>query len=223
MRRRITISRRSAEDEGPGRKRRPGRHSLAVRSHAALGYTVVEIVFVAGLMVTLGGMAVPSLVSGLDDYRTAGAARYVSTRLQRARMEAVSRSTEVAMQFIQVGVGYSYAVYMDGDHNGVRTKDIQSGADPPVGSAERLPDHFRGVDFSVQPGLPAVDGGAPPGNDPIRLGASNMASFSPVGTATSGSVYIRGRSAQYVVRIFGATGKIRVLKFDQTARQWKPL
>src|SRR5947207_1076206 len=100
MRKRITISRRSAEDEGPGRTR-PGRHSLAVRSHAALGYTAVEIVFVAGLTVTLGGMAVPSLVSGLDDYRTAGAARHVSTRMQRARMEAVSRSAEVAMQFIQ--------------------------------------------------------------------------------------------------------------------------
>src|SRR5437867_341108 len=139
-------------------------------------------------------------------------------------MEAVTRSTDVAMQFVPVGTGYSYAVYRDGNRNGVRTKDIQSGADPRVGSVERLPEHFGPVDFGVQARLPAVDADAePPGNDPIKVGASNIASFSALGTATSGSLYIRGRYAQYVVRIFGATGKVRVLKFDRVANQWKPL
>jgi len=198
------------------------------RARAALrtergGYSLVELVFVAGLVVTVSGMAAPQLLSGLDDYRTAGAARYVSARMQRARMDAVKHSAEVAVQFTQVGTGYLFAVYRDGNDNGVRTKDIQSGADPLVGSAERLPDHFTAVDFGVQLGLPAVDGGAPPGNDPIRLGPSNLASFSSGGTATSGSVYVRGRHAQYVVRVFGITGKVRVLKFDRVANQWKPL
>ena len=234
----ITISRSSAEMAGPGRVRRPGPPSLtdAVRSFGEAGpralaaprseragYSLVELVFVAGLVVTVSGMAAPQLLSGLDDYRAAGAARYVSARMQRARMDALTRSTEVAIQFTQIGEAYTFAVYKDGNDNGVRTKDIQSGADPPIGSAERLPDHFTAVDFGVQVGLPAVDGGAPPGNDPIRLGLSNLASFSSSGTATSGSVYIRGRHAQYVVRVFGTTGKVRVLKFDRIANQWKPL
>jgi hypothetical protein len=180
-------------------------------------------VFAAGLVVTVSGMAAPQLLSGLDDYRAAGAARYISARMQRARMDAVMRSSEVAIQFIRAGSGYTYAAYRDGNHNGVRTRDIQSGADPPVGSAERLPDHFAAVDFGVQAGLPAVDGDGLAGGDPIRLGASNLASFSSNGTATSGSVYIRGRHAQYVVRIFGTTGKVRILKFDRAANQWKPL
>jgi hypothetical protein len=225
MRKLITISRRSAETTRPGRVLRPGLHSLAVGGREASGYSLIELVFVSGLIVTLGGMAVPQLLSGLDDYRAAGAARYVSTRMQRARMEALTRTTEVAIQFTQVGAGYTYAVYRDGNHDGVRTKDIQDGVDPRVGSDERLQDHFAGVDFGAQPGLPAVDAGsAPPGNDPIRLGASNMASFSSIGTATSGSVFIRGRrNAQYVVRIFGTTAKVRVLRFDRHAKQWKPL
>jgi hypothetical protein len=238
MPRPITISRRSAETAGPGRWRRPGPPSLAdtvsslceagqeafaVLRGGRAGYSLVELVFVAGLVITASGIAVPQFLSGLDEYRTAGAARYVSARMHRARMDAVMRSSEVAIQFTQTGGGYTYAVFRDGNRNGVRTGDIQSGADPPVGSAERLPDHFTAVDFGVQAGLPAADGGAPPGNDPIRLGASNLASFSSNGTATSGSVYVRGRRAQYVVRIFGATGKIRILKFDRTANQWKPL
>jgi hypothetical protein len=237
MPRPITISHRSAETARPGRFTRPGPPALAdtvasfgeagsrtvVVLRAGAGYSLLELVFAAGLVVTVSGMAAPQLLSGLDDHRTAGAARYISARMQRARMDAVMRSAEVAIQFTQTGSGYTYTAYRDGNHNGVRTRDIQTGADPPVGSAERLPDHFSAVDFGVQAGLAAVDGGEPPGGDPIRLGASNLASFSSNGTATSGSVYIRGRHAQYVVRIFGATGKVRILKFDRAANQWKPL
>jgi type II secretory pathway pseudopilin PulG len=250
MPRPITISHRSAETVGPGRSWRPGPPSLGVTgasfrlrafgapagqvgevSRRALwaqrdgraGYSLLELVFAAGIVVTVSGMAAPGLLSGLDDHRTVGAARYISARMQRARMDAVMRSAEVAIQFTKTDRGYTYAAYRDGNHNGVRTRDIETGADPPVGSAERLPDHFAAVDFGVQAGLPAVDGGAPPEGDPIRLGASNLASFSSNGTATSGSVYIRGRHAQYVVRLFGTTGKVRILKFDRAANQWKPL
>jgi type II secretory pathway pseudopilin PulG len=238
MPRPITISRRSAETARPGRCPRPGPPSLgdtvasfgeaSPRAFAAqrggrAGYSLLELVFVVGLVVTVSGMAAPQLLSGLDDHRTAGAARYISARMQRARMDAVMRSTEVAIQFTQTGSSYTYAAYRDGNHNGVRTRDIETGADPPVGSAERLPDHFSAVDFGVQAGLPAVDEGAPPAGDPIRFGASSLASFSSNGTATSGSVYIRGRHAQYVVRLFGTTGKVRILKFDRAANQWRPL
>ena len=109
--------------------------------------------------------------------------------------------------------------------DGVRTKEITSGVDRPAGAEEGLPVHFSGVDFGALPGLPPVDSGsAPPGDDPVRLGSSNLASFSASGTATSGSLYIRGRrNAQYVVRIYGDTGKVRVLKFDQPTKKWKPL
>jgi hypothetical protein len=121
-------------------------------------------------------------------------------------------------------VGYSYAVYVDGNRNGVRTIEIQRGTDSRLVAPERLVDQFPGVDFGAVPGLPAVDpGGIPPGDDPIRLGAANLATFTASGTSSSGSLYIRGRNAQYVVRIYGQTGKTRVLRFDARSRQWKGL
>jgi type II secretory pathway pseudopilin PulG len=189
------------------------------------GYTVVELLFAVGMIVTAGGMAVPQMLTGLDDYRAAAAARYVAARMQRARMDAVARSTEVAIQFVQTGSAYSYAEYVDGNGDGVHTRDVQAGIDGRLGPVERLGDRFSGVEFGALPGLPPVDAGSPPpGNDPIRLGASSLASFSASGTATSGSVYVRGRKdAQYVVRIYGATGRVRVLTFDGHARRWKPL
>src|SRR5260221_1855603 len=98
------------------------------------------------------------------------------------------------------------------------------GAGPRIGSIDRHRDQFPGVLFGALPGLPPVDaGGQPPGNDPVRLGAGNMASFSSIGTASTGSLYIRGRQrAQYVVRIYGDTGKTRILKFDNRSGALQP-
>jgi type II secretory pathway pseudopilin PulG len=195
-----------------------------MRCTGTRGYSLVELMFVAGLIAIVSAMAVPQVAMGLDEFRTAGAARYIATRLQRTRMEALARSVDVAMQITQAPNGYAFAVYVDGNHNGVLAADIVGGADRRLGAVERLADHFAGVDFGVLPGLPPVDaGGTPPGTDPIRLGSSNFASFAAAGTATSGSVYVRGRTAQYVVRIFGATGKTRVMRFHPRTKQWKPL
>jgi type II secretion system GspH-like protein len=178
-----------------------------------------------GVGVTMSAAAVPQLLTGLDDARTAGAAQYVSARFHRARMEAVLRSASVAVVFAQDAAGYSYAVYVDGNGNGVLTRDMQRGIDRRLGSVERLPELFGGVEFGVTPGLPPIDAGAtPPGADPIRLGAGNSASFAPAGTSTSGTVYLRGRGgAQYAVRLFGDTGRTRRLTFDRAAWRWKPL
>lgn len=192
---------------------------------SASGYSLLEVVFVAGMAITLTVVAVPQYLAGIDDFRASGAARHLSARLQRARMEAVMRSTSVAMKFAQTPDGYSYTVYLDGNGNGVLTADIQSGVDRPLSSAERLRDHFAGVEFGAVPGLPPIDpGGTPPGTDPIRLGVSSLATFTPLGTSSSGTVYIRGRhDAQYAVRIFGDTGKTRLLKFVRHTGHWSPL
>lgn len=189
------------------------------------GYSMLEVMMVVTLGVTLSGAAIPEFLIALDDTRASGAMYHISGRLQRARMEAVTRSAVVGMKFTQSGTSYSYAMYVDGNRNGVLSRDIQSGIDPQIMSAERLPDQFPGIEFGAIPGLPAVDAGSTaPGTDPIRLGSADMASFSAVGTSSSGTVYIRSRrDAQYAVRIFGETGKTRMLKYDARTRLWRQL
>jgi type II secretory pathway pseudopilin PulG len=189
------------------------------------GYSLVELIFVMGLVVTLSAVAVPQTLAALDDSRTYGAARYLAGRLQRARMEAVMRSSDVGVRFTPGADGrYAYAVYVDGNFNGVRSADIRSGVDRQLMPPEKLADMFAHVDFGALPNLPAVDaGGTPPGDDPIRLGASSIATFTAKGTSSTGRVYIRGERAQYVVRVFGDTGKTRVMKFEASTRQWRPL
>jgi type II secretory pathway pseudopilin PulG len=190
------------------------------------GYSLIELLLAMGLGVTMTAAAVPQYLAGIDDVRASGAAHHLSGRLQRARMEAVTRSAMVGVQFTEVSAGhYSYAVYVDGNRNGVLARDIQRGVDRMIAVAERLPETFAGVEFGAVPGLPPIDpGGTAPGSDPIRLGSGSIASFSASGTATSGTLYIRShRNAQYAIRIFGETGKTRMLKFEPGSRQWKQL
>ena len=41
--------------------------------------------------------------------------------------------------------------------------------------------------------------------------------------ATSGTLYVSApRGPQMAIRVFGATGRIRVLMFDARMRQWRP-
>jgi type II secretory pathway pseudopilin PulG len=188
-------------------------------------FSLIELIFVMGLAATLTGIAVPQTTRALDDLRAAGAARYVAGRLQLARTDAVSRTRNTAMQFAATGSTYAFAVYVDGNRNGVRTSDIHQGIDTPIAHPERLSDQFPGVDFGTLPGLPAVAAeDLPPGGDPIRLGGGNMATFTSSGTSSTGSIYIRGRgTAQFVIRLFGQTGKTRILRFNAQSRTWVPL
>ncbi len=203
-------------ETGPAARKQPGQ--------AEYGYSLIELVFVAGVMATVAGIAVPQLLASLDDLRTLGAVRYVSSRLQQTRMEAVVRSRDAALRFVPVGTSFSYTVYLDGNRNGVRSTDIQNGVDRVVQRAERLRDQFPGIDFGTVVGLPGVEGSAPPGSDPVKLGPGSMATFTASGTATTGSIYVKGPSSvQYVIRIYGETGKTRILKFDPRHRLWKPL
>lgn len=204
---------------------RPGPSQAMTRFTEGRGYSLLELMMVMALGVTMSAAALPEYLTALDDFRACGAARHISGRFQRARMEAVMRSATVAVQFTQTSSGYSYAVYLDKNRNGVLTRDIQRGVDLPIGAPERLPDQFSGVEFGAIPGLPPVAAGSTaPGSDPIRLGAGSFASFSAMGTSSSGTVYIRGRrDAQYAVRIFGETGKTRMLKFERGTGRWRPL
>jgi Tfp pilus assembly protein FimT len=173
----------------------------------------VELLFVAGLLVVLAGVGVPLLLGSLDRSRGVVAARYLGARAMQARTLAVARRASVALRFEPGPRGMSIAIYQDGNQNGVRTADINRQIDRQLEPPVRLSDNFPGVAFALTPDMP--------GSDPIQLGSSNILSFSPNGTATSGTVYIRSRDGtQWAVRVLGATGRTRVLRYVSGTREW---
>src|SRR5437870_587237 len=105
--------------------------------------TMGELAVVLGLLATATATALPELQAGLDDARVAGAARYLSSRLAESRMDAIQRSREVAVRFTLSSGQYAYTAYVDGNGNGVLSRDIQRGVDRPFLGPERLSDNFR--------------------------------------------------------------------------------
>jgi type II secretory pathway pseudopilin PulG len=194
-------------------------------ARGALGYSIIELAVAVGLIVTATATALPRMLAGFDEARVAGAARYLSARFYDTRIEAVTRSAEVALRFTATNAGFVYAVYADGNGNGVLARDIQRNIDPQLHSPEQLSSQFSGVDFGTLPGLPAIDAGSPaPGDDPIRFGTSNMVSFSSLGTSSSGTLYVRGRgNTQYAIRLVGSTARVRIYRFDWRTQRWNVL
>ena len=179
----------------------------------AVGYTLLELLFVTALVITLAGVAVPLVLTSLDRSRGRLAARFLGTRMALARSLAVSRTAAVALRFEETPRGITFALYQDGNRNGVRSADISSNIDRRIEAPLLLADQFAGAEIGLIPGM---------GSDPVQIGNSNILTFTPAGTATSGTVYVRGRdNSQWAVRVLGATGRTRVLRYEPRTGQWK--
>ena len=184
------------------------------------GLTLLELLFAIAIGITLAGIAVPLTTASLDQIRTASAARYVAGRLMSLRMEAIRRSTAVALRFEPAGADYVYAVFEDRNGNGVRTADIQAGIDRRISDYERVGHKFSGVRFALLAGTPDADGVLTASEDGVRIGTSRILTMTPEGSCTAGTLYLAGRRGQYAVRALGATGRTRVLQFNPGAATW---
>jgi type II secretory pathway pseudopilin PulG len=191
------------------------------RPWGTAGFTLLELLLSIGIGVAITTISIPLTNRIVDEIRAAGAARYVAARIMRIRLEAVRQSRAVALRFVKEGDDYVYTAYADGNGNGIRTADIQAGIDQPLGPPERIGDTFPGVRFVLDVGLPDVDGAKSTDPDGVRIGQAGILTMARDGTATSGTLYVRGRGGQYAVRVLGATGRTRVLMFAMGAATWR--
>lgn len=167
----------------------------------------------ASLIAILAGVALPSLLTGVDRSRGAGAARYLASRVALARAQAAGRSATVALHFEASARGTWFSMVQDGNRNGVRTTDIAQGIDPLIEAPVLLSDLFPGVSIGLAPLTPAAQA--------LTLGHTPILSFTPTGTATSGTVYVLGRDGtQWAVRILGVTARVRLLRYDPASSGW---
>jgi hypothetical protein len=165
-----------------------------------------------GLIVVLSGMAIPQVLVGVDRSRTVAAAHYVMQQCGAARIQAIGRSARVALRFRQQDGEYVMQTFVDRNWNGVRATDIDAGIDLPLGPPESLSVNFPGVRIGLGPGL---------GSDPVKLGLGDVLTFTPVGTATPGSIFVVGKDGtQFAVRILGATARTRLERYDPRRKRW---
>lgn len=191
--------------------------------HAARGVALLDLVFTCALIVVLATVALPSLQASRDRDAAVMAARHLASRLQLVRIDALRRNRIVAMRFDPDDLGRT-GVFVDEDDDGVLQQDIDDGVDRRLEGDTHVADHFAQVSFYVPLQIPAPDGQGviAADSDPVRIGNTNLLSFSPVGTSTSGTIYLAGRGGtQVCVRVLGVTGRVRVLIYDRASGAWR--
>jgi Tfp pilus assembly protein FimT len=183
--------------------------------------SIVDLTMGLALLSTIASLAVPHASAAVDANRARQAAEYAASQFRLARQQAVARSSSTGLVFDFLNGRWTYRVCTDGNANGVRRTDIGSGRDACPGATVDLEAMFPGIQVAVDSTLRGPDGDAP-SPDPVRFGSSDLASFSPAGTCTAGSLFLRSaKGAQFVVRMSGVTGRLRIMRYDEGARAWK--
>lgn len=190
------------------------------------GYSLAEILLVLALLGMLLAFAAPAFGDALARARAQAAAREMASEMARLRGAAIAEHRRVALRFVRGAGGLAFGTYADGDGDGVGAADIAAGVDPPLGPVRDLKSRFEGADFGLLdqaiPGIPPSGAPLAPGSDPVRFGVSDIVTFTPQGTATSGTLYISdGRDTVFAVVLYGRTGRIRTWRFDRPGWRWR--
>ena len=193
-----------------GRPGLPGRPATPMRER---GFSLVEALVAVAIVSTMAAVAFPSFRAHFADAHLVGAGQQFKSQFRLAWSTAVRSGVYTAIRFERWDEGdVWYAVYADGDDDGVRSNDIDSGRDRLVAGPFPLTGGAPGVRVGINPGVPAL----PPergtlSGDPVRFGVSGILSFSPIGTATPGTFYLAGDAGQAAVRVTGGSARVRLM------------
>jgi prepilin-type N-terminal cleavage/methylation domain-containing protein len=178
----------------------------------ARGFSLVEMVVVVAILLTMSAVALPAFRPMLAESHLVGAGQAFRTQFRLAASAAIRSNVYTAIRFEARGDATWYAVYQDGDRDGVRADDIASGRDKRISGPFPLTSGAPSVRVGINPGVPAIppDSGLLSG-DPIQFGRSDTLSFSPLGTATPGTIYLAGDGMQAAIRVTGGSARVRIL------------
>jgi type II secretory pathway pseudopilin PulG len=177
------------------------------------GFSLVEATVSVGIILAMAGVAVPVFRARFADAHIVGAGQQFRSHFRLAWSTAVRSGVYTGIRFERLADGrVFYSVYSDGNWNGVRSADIASGVDPRIAGPYPLSGGAPSVRVGIIPGVPNM----PPATgelsgDPVRFGQSDILSFSPLGTATPGTFYLAGDSAQAAVRVNGGSARVRLM------------
>ncbi len=152
-------------------------------------------------------------------------AREVTVLMERCRWKAMNERHYAGIVFGYRNGIYEAAMHADSNGNGIRTSEVNNGIDPlierPILLSKSSDDIRAGILGPEIPQIPPQSGTIPQPDDPVKFGNSNIASFSPMGDSSSGTLYLAciSQKQMYAIVIYGATARLSVWRFSNY--QWQ--
>ena len=195
-----------------------------MRSDAGMTHT--EIFLALAILAAAAAVAVPAGADLLSSARAEAGASAMATTFRALRFKSVALHRCRGLLFERSGTGWIYREVEDGNGNGLRTAEVRSGVDRTVSGPHRLEDDVEKATPGIPPGGPFPE--IPPGretltesSDPVQFGSSDLVSFSPAGSASSGTLYVTDRrNGLAAVVLYGPTARVRVWRFNSWTRRW---
>ncbi len=192
--------------------------------HGQRGVSLIELITALAIIGICLLVALPAFANLRRRNAIRAASLAILGAFRETRARAIARNRYTAVKFVHTTSGeWQYTIYEDGNDNGVHNAEIASGIDRRISGP-----------FSIEPlsrlamiGLPdhAIldpDGDQlPPTASPVAFGTSSLCSFSAIGSASAGSIYLTDRAGEvYAVRVHAAGSRVRMLRYDEVTRKW---
>lgn len=173
------------------------------------GQGLVDLLVAITVAVIVVATAIPVTTAYVHEARIRGAAFHVRGLFRQVRARAAAEARYVGIVFDEVDGDPVFSVYGDSNSNGIRRADIDRGVEEKLRAPYRLSQTFPGVRYGS---LPA--GAAEPFFPGLQFGRSDIVSFSPLGSSTSGTLYLSNEyGLVYAVVVLGSTGRVRVARY----------
>jgi hypothetical protein len=191
-----------------------------------LGFGLTETVALLALLALLTMTALPAAARLHTSARCGAGARQLTVALRGVRAKSVASGRTHGLSFQQDQVGWHWYEVRDDNGNGLRAADIKKKVDTILSGPHRLESSVEHVTLGFPPlasipKIPPATGPLSGLDDPVRLGASDILSFSPLGTGSTGTLYVTdGRNALCAIVLYGKTTRLRVWRFDPWSREW---
>lgn len=188
------------------------------------GFSLIELLTVIAIVGLVVLVAVPAFGKMRRRAALVAAASELRSAFHLTRSLAIARNVNCGMKFTLLHGRWHFAVYEDGDRDGVRNDDIKKGIDKLVRRPRTVFREGGIVDIGLLD-IPVKDPDGDtlaPNKSPVAFNKSAICSFSPYGESTPGTIYLTdGGRDLWAVRVYGTTAKMRVLRYDRSTRKWR--
>lgn len=188
------------------------------------GTTLIEIIVVIAIIGIIALCAMPAFAAYRRQASVIAAGNEMRSLLRAVRSRAIARGRNAGVKFVKSGNNWTYTLYDDGNGNGIYNADINKGIDRRYFGPALVMPQFQTAAIALLPKTIRDPDGAKllPTDPALQFGTSTICSFSPVGSSTSGTIYISdGIDNLYAVRVYGASGKVRMLRYNAGLQKWE--
>ena len=195
-----------------------------MRRHGKRGYTLQELLTAVAIIGLIAASATPSWMSLRRRAAVRSASAEIRAVFHKVRSRAIAEGRNCGVRFSKLAGQWHYAIYIDGDRDGIRSDDIRKGVDRCVMPPRTLFQQPQLVNIGLLPYTVRDPDGdrLTPTASPVQFSRSSICSFSRLGQATPGTIYLTDSAGSlFAVRVYGPSAKIRLLRYEASRRKWE--